>query len=69
MRQNMINKFITGVFIIFGLAVCLSELFSRHCVNNDIKILLTGILLFVGVMFISCIYGGNQKNKKNIKKI
>lgn len=75
----MINKFITGVFIIFGLAVCLSEPFSRHCVKalliltllrcsikpaivlrlNDIKILLTGILLFVGVMFISCIYGGN----------
>lgn len=71
-----LNNFI---FILLGLAVCLSEPFSRHCVKavliltllhcsikpaiisrlGNIKILLAGILLFVGVMFISCIYGGN----------
>lgn len=79
MVTKKIIKLTNFIFILLGLAVCLSEPFSRHCVKavliltllhcsikpaiisrlGNIKILLAGILLFVGVMFISCIYGGN----------
>ena len=84
--QNLINRGNTITLLIFnllGLAVCLSEPFSRHCVKAllflavvrcfmepkvlskliRIRKLLLAVALFVTVMFVSCIYGGDFWNQ------